>query len=96
MGWKIYEEGRELIKNELTDVTVCTVVDGVVSLVKMIVNEEDGGDCICARDIITDSRQWIAHVFARLGTTTAKTLYNRESNPSAVRVCRNEEQDQAP
>ena len=48
-------------------------VDGVVSLVEMIVNEEDGGDRIRARDITTDSRQWRAHVFARLGTTAKTT-----------------------
>ena len=50
-----------------------TAVDGVVSLVEMIVNEEDGGDRIRARDITTDSRQWRAHVFARLGTTAKTT-----------------------
>jgi len=48
-------------------------VDGVVSLVEMIVNEEDGGDRIRARDITTDSRQWRTHVFARLGTTAKTT-----------------------
>ena len=48
-------------------------VDGIVSLVEMIVNEEDGGDQIRARDITTDSRQWRAHVFARLGNTARTT-----------------------
>ena len=48
-------------------------VDGFVSLVEMIVNEEDGGDRIRARDITTDSRQWRAHVFARLGNTAKTT-----------------------
>ena len=38
----------------------------------MIVNEEDGRERIRARDITTDSRQWRAHVFARL-RNTAKT-----------------------
>ena len=39
----------------------------------MIVNEEDGGDRIRARDITADSRQWRAHVFARLGNTAKTT-----------------------
>ena len=40
----------------------------------MIGNEEDGGDHIRARDITTDSRQWRAHVFARLETTAKTTI----------------------
>lgn len=42
-------------------------------LMVLIVNEEDGGDRIRARDITTDSRQWRTHVFARLGTTAKTT-----------------------
>ena len=48
-------------------------VHGVVLLVEMIVNKKDGRDQISARDITTDSRQWQALVFARLGNTAITT-----------------------
>ena len=71
-------------------------VDGVVSLVEMIVNEEDGGDRIRARDITTDSRQWRAHVFARLGytaktTTEIQTLQRSEFAEMKNRIRRLED-----
>ena len=68
-------------------------VDGVVSLVEMIVNEEDGGDRIRARDITTDSRQWRA--LTRLcKARDYSENYKQDSNPSKVGVRRDEESNQ--
>ena len=69
-------ERREVdVSNPVPIVEIIAIeVNGVVLLVDMIVNEEDGEDRICAQDITTHSRQWRAHVFARLGNTAKITM----------------------